>query len=130
MFAKKWSLRISIVSDTLPLGGVLGGKHFNYTLIRRTVTGFKLFEIIFESRKKNQNKNCSWYKTSVTFVYALSQHKKYFVKFKHIITSGLQLKTISETLPFTGFISNKSLYHIFPLRNIFRLSPFIMLLHL
>ena len=59
MFAKKWSLRISIVSDTLPLGGVLGGKHFNYTLHRKTVTGVNLYEIIFERWNKNQSTNRS-----------------------------------------------------------------------
>jgi hypothetical protein len=55
------------------------GKHLNYTLIRRTVTGFNLSEIIFERRNKNRSRNCWLYNTKVTFVRALSEDMQYFV---------------------------------------------------
>jgi hypothetical protein len=89
--------------------GDIQGKHLNYTLIRRTVTGFNLFEIILERWNKNKIRNCCLYNTKVASVRALSEDKQYLVKFKSIITSGL-LKltpTLSEAVPCRGIITGK-----------------------
>ena len=117
---------ISIVSDTLSVEGAIQGKNLNYTLIRRNVTRFNLYEIIFERWNKNRSRICCLNNTNITFVRAGSEDKQYFVKFKRNIISGL-LKltpTLSGTLPFRGIIPGKSNYYIFPLRNILRLSSF------